>query len=115
MSKCLISEGIYSIINQILALHNANQDVTIDKLVMKTHKYCTYPEMEKIVKALETKGFVELVYDKRLKLSIVPTDSLYMLQKLVTLSDLLIKSDPRYYEVAPATLRKILQYLEVSK
>lgn len=115
MVTYIITQRMYELVTRIIALHSSKQEVTAYRLGIEINHQFTNKEVDDFINNFEKKGFVEFQYGKNLRKIIIPTDSLYMLHKLMTLTCLLLNSDPKYYEIAPKVLKQIIQYLEVSK
>jgi hypothetical protein len=115
MATYVITQRMYELVTRIIALHSNKQEITAYRLGIEINHQFTNHEIEKFVNQFEQKGFVKFQYGKNLRKIIIPTDSLYMLHKLMTLTCLLLSSDPKYYDIAPKVLKQIIQYLEVNK
>jgi hypothetical protein len=111
MKGCPISQGKIELINVLITLHKQKQEITLNRIYMEMKSIRTN-DINEWIKDLEVKKFVEFNYNKSLRKTILVTDKLYMLHKLITLTNLLIYGNPEFYQYALPTLRGICKFLK---
>lgn len=111
MKGCLIPSGKIELINVLLTLHKNKQEITLNRIFMEMKSIRT-DYIQDWLKDMETKGFLKFNYEKSLRKTILITDSLYMLHKLITLTNLLIYGKPEFYQYALPSLEKICKFLK---
>jgi len=114
MKGCPIPSGKADIINTLLVLHKKNQEITLNRLFMELKSIRT-DYIQLWLNDLEQKGFITFQYAKNLRKTIKVTDTLFVLNRLITLTNLLAYGKPEFYDYALPSLEKVIKYLKQRK
>lgn len=113
MLGCCLTSGMVETINQIVIDYKKKTPCYYAKIFTKNTRL-NPTILSANLTNLEKRGFIHARYLKHSKGTIktlTPTDDLIAYHTLVTLTLMLFKRDQTFYEIAPAKLQKVIEYI----